>query len=51
MAEAVTAVQLGKSWPDESLYKEELDLLRESDGMRLDSTMIRRARIAGEAGN
>ena len=31
-------------------YKEELELLRESDGVTLDDTMIRPARKAGEAG-
>ena len=34
--EATRAVQLVKSWPDESPYKEWLELLRVSSGMRLD---------------
>ena len=32
MGEAATAMQLKKSWPAESPYKEELELLRESEG-------------------
>ena len=36
IAEAATAVQLEKSWLGESPYKEELELLRDSDGLRLD---------------
>ena len=43
MAEAVTAMKLEKSWPGESPYKVELELLREGDCMRLKGTMIRQA--------
>ena len=46
LAEAATAVQLERSWTEESPYNEEMELLRESEGMRLD---IRQARKAGEA--
>ena len=49
MAVAATAGQLGRSWPEESPFKEELELLRESDGMRQDGTMIRQALKAGKA--
>ena len=35
--EAATAEQLERSWPQESPFKEELELLREGDGKRLDS--------------
>ena len=51
MAEATTAVQLEKSWPEESAYKEELELLRVSSGMRLEGTMIPEAMKAGTAGD
>ena len=37
MKEATRAVQLGKSWPDESPCKEELGLLRVSSGIALEN--------------
>ena len=48
-AEAATAVQLERSWTEESPYNEEMELLRKNEGMRLDGIMIRQARKAGEA--
>ena len=44
-------MQIGRSWPGESPYQEELELLRENEGMRLDGTMIRQAMKAGRAGD
>ena len=41
--EAATALQLVKFWPEESLYREELALSRESDGMYLAGTRVRQA--------
>ena len=35
LGEAATSSQLGKSWPQVSPYREELALLRESDGLHL----------------
>ena len=49
MAEAATEVELERSWTEESPYKEEMELLRKNEGMRLDGIMIRQARKAGEA--
>ena len=43
-----TALQLGKSWSDESPYTEELALLREGDGVHLAGTLVRLAMTAGE---
>ena len=51
MAEASTAMQLVRSWPEEPPYKEELELLPESDGVRLDGTVIPQAMKAGRAGD
>ena len=50
MAEAATAMQQEKSWPRESPHKEVLELLRESEGMRLEgTTVIRQAMKGGRA--
>ena len=51
MDEAKNAVQLGKCWPEVSLYTEELQLLRVSSDMRLDSTLTRHVIEAGTAGD
>ena len=51
LEEATRAVQQGTSWQDESQFKEELELLRESGDMRLDGTLIRQAIEAGKAGD
>ena len=40
LSETATA---GKSWPEESPYREELALLMESDGLHLADTKVRRA--------
>ena len=45
--EAARALQLEKSWPEESPYSEEQALLRESDSLHLPGTRIRRAMKAG----
>ena len=50
MEEATKAVQLEKSWPAESPYKEELELLRVRSGLRLHGTLIRQAMKAGKVG-
>ena len=49
LSEAATALQLGKSWPEESPYREELALLRASDGLHLvrRATGWRRKRLVG----
>ena len=48
LSEAATALQLVKSWPEESPCREELALVPESDGMDLADTMVRHAVMAGE---
>ena len=48
LSEAATALQLGKSWPEESPFREEFALLRASDGLHLAGTMVRREMKAGD---
>ena len=48
MSEAATASQLEKSGQEASSYGEELEMLRESDGMHLEGTMVRHATKAGK---
>ena len=48
LSAAATALQLGKSWPEESPFREEFALLRASDGLHLAGTMVRRAMRAGD---
>ena len=47
LEEAATRLELGKSWTEESLYKEEFALPRESGSLHLAGTMVRRAMKAG----
>ena len=49
MEVATKALQLEKSWPAESPYKEELELLRVRSGLCLHGTLIREAMQAGKA--
>ena len=44
-----TAIRLGKCWIEETSYKEELSLLRESGSLHLPDIMARRAIRAGRA--
>ena len=43
MESAATALKLGKRWTEESPYKEELALLRESGSLHLSGIVVRRA--------
>ena len=48
LEQAATALKLGKSWTEESPYKEELALLRESDSLHLAGTKVRRSVKVGK---